>query len=198
MPDFTPVSDFLQAGDQPKRIDRSAEGRAGDQRSETAPAFREAEFSFAVAERCPSIQGGSVGSHLDRWRRHIVNNLEEQGIVFSQTAEPVDCLRTFVRMHLAGPCRLECEFKLRARTHVTDLDRMMSFTIACFRTEVTPDAQHIEHALGARPWFYYDNLALPHQMSVWQSKACRHDGQAQDFTRFHLRRIPYSECWADA
>lgn len=157
-----------------------------------------AEFSFAMSERCPSIQGGNVGIHLREWRRLMVDELEEQGVVFRRGAESVDRIRTFVRMRLNGPCRLEAEFSLQATKNVTDIDRMMSFIITCFKTDVTAEAAEIAESLGTHPWFYYDNMALPHDMDFWQGDARRLDGQAEDYTRFRIRRIPERKCYTHA
>ena len=156
------------------------------------------EFNFALSQRCPSIQGRNVGAHLFEWRKLMVDQLEEQGVVFGRATEALDCIRTFVRMHLSGPCRLEAEFSLQATKNVTDIDRMMSFITTCFRTDVTAEAAEIAEGHGTHPWFYYDNLALPHDMEIWQGEGRRLDGQAEDYTRFSMRRISERECYAHA
>ena len=147
------------------------------------------EIEFTFQERCPSVQGHRVGDRLGEWRAAISAKFQDVGLSRSQMQTPEDHIRAVATQYPNGQCRVEAEFRLRATKNVTDLDRMVSFIVTCFRTELTEEAIEIETAFGTRPWFYYDSFALPAEMDFWRIESHRYDGQTENQTSVRINRI---------
>ena len=148
---------------------------------------------LTIPKRCPSIQGHNVDKRLTEWRGLICEVLREQGFIESGYNSYEEGIRQFVLSHLNGPCCLEMEFSLRATKHVTDLDNMLLFIMACFRTEMTPEAEEIEKEFATRPWFYHSALGFPGNLDFWKVRALRRDGAVEDFTEVRVRRLEDNE-----
>lgn len=146
-------------------------------------------IQFSIPARCPSIQGHFLERKLNEWRMLICMELHSQGGIEDLKIHPIENIRQFASTHMDGPCSIKAEFHHRATIHYPDIDNQLSFIIACFRTEITPEAEEIEEELGTRPWFYYNALGLPGNLDFVETRATRHAGQTEDSTIVQIQLL---------